>query len=582
MNRIILRTVVAICREYWLVVWVILTVGITQTFVGMYSLVFFQRLLDGLPSARQFADLLPALAGYVGLTALNHGLIYAEGYPTSILNTGAAQWVKLRALRKVSRIDFLAYEDVGTGNLVQTIENGAEAARNILTGFYLTVVRGVLPSVVISLLFIRSYDQTLFVVILGSYGVMAALAYRLMARLRHEVEAMLANRQDFSKFSVRAFMELVVFRINGRYRAEFERVRRISDEIVRARARVYLLQELFYTGFAFMVFVVEAGVVVEQVGKILAGASTVGTLVALVAFIRIVFGPITTFSMAYMGYKVDAVTYGRFQAFECLPDDAGLQRGPQGGRDVVVRQGTVELRDVSFTYQEHTVLSHLNLTVEGGKTTAFVGESGGGKSTLLRLILYLLKPQGGCVLVDGQDLAEANLESYYRGVAYIPQEPPVFDGTLRENLTFERPVDVARMAEVIRRVRLEELVRKLPKGLETLAGERGIKLSGGERQRLAFGRVLLQDPKIVILDEPTSALDSLTEQFVTQNLTEVLRGRTVIVVAHRLQTVRGADRIVVLADGAVVQEGRFEELVMGVGPFRSLWEQQMCAAPAGQ
>jgi ATP-binding cassette subfamily B protein len=224
-----------------------------------------------------------------------------------------------------------------------------------------------------------------------------------------------------------------------------------------------------------------------------------------------------------------------------------------------VREGTIELRDVSFTYQDHAVLSDFTLTVAGGQMTAFVGESGGGKSTLLRLILYLLKPQCGRVLVDGQDLAEANLESYYQEVAYIPQEPPVF---------------TAKLVEAIRLVKLDELVRKLPKGLDTLIGERGIKLSGGERQRLAFGRVLLQDPKIVILDEPTSALDSLTEHVITQNLMEVLRGKTVIVVAHRLQTVRGADRIIVLADGRVAQEGKFNELVTREGPFRALWEKQ--------
>ena len=569
MNRIIFKTILAICKDYWLVLTTILIVGISQSFVGMYSLVFFQRLLDGFPAAKQFADLLPLLVGYIGLTALNHGLIYLEGYPTSILHTGVVQWVKLKAMRKIACIDFLAYEDMGTGNLIQIIENGAEAARSILTGFYLKIAREVLPDI-ICLLLIRYYDQTLFTIILGGYGVLYVLSYYLMKFLRGEMEKMLSNKEDFSKFSVRAFMELVVFRINGRYKAEFERVRQISDEIVRSRAKVYLLQELFYTGFAFMVFVVEAGVVIQQVTKILAGASTVGTLVALVSFIRMVFGPITSFSMAYMGYKVDAVTFKRFHQFDTLPDDAGLGHG----RSIAVTQGAIELRDVSFSYQDRAVLNHFQLAIEGGKTTAFVGESGGGKSTLMRLILHLLKPQCGQVLVDGQNLADINLESYYREVAYIPQEPPVFDGTLQENLIFDRSIDPARLTEVIRLVKLDDLLHKLPNGLETLLGERGIKLSGGERQRLAFGRVLLQNPQIVILDEPTSSLDSLTEHFVTQNMMGMLKGKTVILVAHRLQTVKGADRIIVLEDGATLQQGCFDELMAIGGRFRELWEKQ--------
>jgi ATP-binding cassette subfamily B protein len=570
MNRIIFKTILAICKDYWLPLAAVLAVGISQTFVGMYSLVYFQRLLDGFPAARQLADLLPLLVGYIGLTALNHVLIYLEGYPTSILNAGAVQWVKLKAMRKIASIDFLAYENMGTGNLIQVIENGAEAARNILSGFYLNIVRGILPQLVISLLFIRYYDQSLFLLILGGYGVFYVLSYSLMKFLRGEMEKMLSNKEDFSKFSVRAFMELVIFRINGRYKAEFERVKQISDEIVRSRAKVYLLQELFYTGFAFMVFVIEAGVVTQQAIKILAGASTVGTLVALVSFIRMVFGPITSFSMAYMGYKLDVVTFKRFYQFDTLPDDPGLAQG----RGITVPVGQIELRDISFAYPEHAVLEHFQLAIEGGKMTAFVGESGGGKSTLMRLILYLLKPQAGQVFVDGQDLAGANLASYYREVAYIPQEPPVFDGTLQENLAFDRPADPARVAEVIRLVKLEELVHKMPAGLQTLIGERGIKLSGGERQRLAFGRVLLQNPKIIILDEPTSALDSLTEHLITQNMMGMLKGKTVIVVAHRLQTIKGADRIIVFEEGTAIQDGCFEELMAGGGRFRELWDKQ--------
>ena len=566
----------AIARRYRLAVAAFLLFGISQTFVGLYAMVLFQRLLDALPKARQFTDLTWALAGYLGLTAVNHILIYLEGIPRSILDHGPLYWVKLRALEKISHIDYLAYQDLGTGNLVQLIENGAEATRNIFTKFYLGIVREMLPQLVFSLIFIRFYDQSLFTIILVGYGVLYLIAHYLMMFWRKEVEKLLANQENFSKFSVRAFMELVVFRINGRFKAEYERVQGISDDIVRSRAKIYLLQELFYTGFAFLVFLIQAGVVIHQVQLILTGASSVGTLVALVTFITWVFGPISGFSMAYVSYKMEVVTFVRFQNFLSLPDDVGFSRKKR----VQVGAGCIALENVSFTYQgagqeeERLVLEQFSYTFAGGKTTALVGESGGGKSTLVRLVMLLLKPTSGKVLIDGQDLSEVLLDSFYETVAYIPQEPPVFDGTLRENLTFDRTPDRERLNEVIRQVGLEEWVRGLPAGLETLIGERGIKLSGGERQRLAFGRVLLQDPKIVILDEPTSALDSLTEDFVTHNLRTFLRGRTVIIVAHRLQTVTAADEIIVLEDGHILQQGRFEALVAAPGRFRELWEKQ--------
>ncbi len=559
-----------ICREYWLALIVFLIVGISQTFVGLYSIVFFQRLLDSITEARQFADLTNVLFWFIGLTAINHLLIYLEGYPGQILNNGAFMWMKLQAMQKIARINFLSYQDLGTGNLIQLIENGATATKNILNNFYLQIVRGIIPQLIITFAFIRFYDQSLFALILGLYGGLFVLSYYLMIFLRREMDRMLTSQEDFSKFSVRGFMELVVFRVNGQFKKEFKRVQQISDEIVRSRAKIYLVQELFFTGFAALVFILEVVVIIQQANKIIAGVSTVGTLVALTRFIQTVTSPISSFSVAYVNYKLDLTAFNRFTSFLSLPDDIGLNQG----RDFWIDEGVIEFRDVNFSFGDKSVFQGLSLTFAGGRTTALVGSSGSGKSTLVRLLLHLLKPNHGQVLVDGQDLSQVNLESFYREVAYIPQEPPIFDGTIRENLTFDARIEADRMKEVICQVDLDDFINSLPNGLETVVGERGLKLSGGERQRLAFGRILINDPKIVVLDEPTSALDSLTEHFVTQNMTTFLKGKTVVVIAHRLQTVKNADKIVVLENGEIIQEGYFDDLIAVAGKFRHLWEAQ--------
>lgn len=513
--------------------------------------------------------LVPLLVWYIGANLLNHVLIYLEGIPAAVLDRGIVQWVKLRALEKIARVDYLAYQDLGTGNLIQIIENGAEAVKKILTGFFIANIGG-LAQVVVGLYFINYYDRTLFFAILIGYGIFFLVSNTIMRYLRSALEKMLSNQEDFSKFAVRTFMELVVFRVNGRFKAEFQRLQGISDEIIRARAKVYLLQELSYTGFALLIFVVEAAVVIQQVTKIIAGTSTVGTLVALVSFIKIVFWPIIGFGQSWMGYKMDLVAFSRFDQFLSLPEDAGL--GLAG--KISISQGSIYFEHISFAYQEQEILSDFSLRIEGGTKTALVGASGSGKSTLVRLLLQLIKPQLGSVLVDNQNLSKVNLEDFYRWVAYVPQEPPIFDGTLLENLTFERKVSPDTLAGVLQKCGLDQLVARLPKGLATLVGERGIKLSGGERQRVAFGRVLLQSPQIVILDEPTSALDSLTEDFVVQNLMQALEGKTVIIVAHRLQTVKDADQIIVLDQGHVIQSGKFLELISVPGQFRQLWEKQ--------
>ena len=569
-NKVMFRTLIRICQRYWVALLAFLVGGISQTVIGLYAITLFQRLLDGVVGARQFSDVSGLFGWYVGLSIANHLLIYLEGYPRSVLYNGSYMWTKLQAMKKVSRIDYLAYQELGTGELVQVVENGAVATRSILNGFYLNILRDLIPQLVVSFAMIRYYDRTLFFIILGLYALLFLLSYRLMIALRQEREKLIASQESLSKFSVRGFMEMVVFRINGRFRREIERVQDISDSVVRSQTRIYGVQELFFTGFAVLVFLLQAGVVVQQGFKIVAGLSTVGTLVALVQFIGIVTGPISHFSVALVNYRLESVAFRRFARFLSLPEDAGLQRGSA----IHVAEGTIAFRDVFFLYGERVVLRDLTLTLAGGQITALVGSSGSGKSTLVRLLMHLLKPAQGKVLVDGQDLADVALGSFYKQVAYIPQEPPIFDGTIRENLCFDELVADDRIREIVRQVGLDGFVDLLPDGLDTLVGERGIKLSGGERQRLAFGRVLVQDPRIVIMDEPTASLDSVTERFVTDNMQTFFAGRTVIVIAHRLQTVRNASKIIVLEQGEIVEEGTFESLMARDGRFRLLWDEQ--------
>ncbi len=366
------RTLLNICREYRWALAFFLIAGISQTFVGLYAISYFQRLIDSLSGARQFSDVSEVLLWYVTLTLSNHAFIYLEGYPRSLLNNGAYQWAKLSAMKKVTRIDYLAYQNLGTGQLVQIIENGANATKSILNNFYLKLISGMLPTVLISFAFISYYDSTLLVIILAAYAVLFFASYYLMNYLRHAVDRMLTNQENFSKFSTRGFMELVVFRVNSRFQKEFERVRSLSDEYIHSRAKIYLVQELFFTGFAALVFVLEVIMIVQQTNRILTGVSTVGTLVALVAFIKTVCSPIAEFSYAYTAYKLDTVAFNHFGEFLSLPEDVGLDKIEH----IHLTQGHIELRNVFFSFQNKPVLSNLSLTLEGGKTTALVGTSG--------------------------------------------------------------------------------------------------------------------------------------------------------------------------------------------------------------
>lgn len=243
-----------------------------------------------------------------------------------------------------------------------------------------------------------------------------------------------------------------------------------------------------------------------------------------------------------------------------------------------VPRGEVEFRDVHFAYSSrgNTVLSDFNLKIAAGERIGIVGPSGGGKSTVLKLLVRLYDVQSGSILIDGQDIAKAPQSRLHEKIAYVPQDPILFHRSLMENIRYARPnasdTDVLRAAKL---AHCHEFISGFSDGYETLVGERGVKLSGGERQRVAIARAMLMDAPILILDEATSSLDSESERYIQDSLSSLVMGRTVIAVAHRLSTIRKMDRIIVVKDGRIVEEGSHDLLVeIENGLYQELWSLQ--------
>lgn len=258
------------------------------------------------------------------------------------------------------------------------------------------------------------------------------------------------------------------------------------------------------------------------------------------------------------------------------------------GAPFLLKQWTIELRDVSFSYQKkeewggntNCIFDNFSLTIPAQQKIAFVWPSGGGKTTLVKLIAGYLRPTLGKILVDGQDLTTVSLKSYYPHIWYLTQDSSVFDGTIRENLEYGIDEQSAMTVEakqsltsVIKLAQCER-VYDLPHGLDTEIGERGIRLSGGQRQRLAIAKLMLKNPSIIILDEPTSALDSENEEAVTESLNALFAWRTVIIIAHRLQTVKTADTIVLIDNGQIVEQWTHSSLMEQQGKYFKMVELQ--------
>lgn len=235
-------------------------------------------------------------------------------------------------------------------------------------------------------------------------------------------------------------------------------------------------------------------------------------------------------------------------------------------------EGTFEFNNVFFKYDnESRVLNGINLKINKGETIALVGESGSGKSTIVNLVTGFYKPTSGEILIDGKNIEQINLHSYRRFLSVVPQKTILFSGTVKENITYGNPrISKERLNEVIEAAQLSNVIEKLPKGLNTSVGEHGDKLSGGQKQRIAIARAIIRDPKVIVFDEATSALDSVSEAEIQKAIDHLTKNRTTFIVAHRLSTIRNADKIAVIREGRCVEFGTYEELMEKKGEFYNL------------
>lgn len=544
---------------------VYLGLGLTQTFLQSFHANYFQKVVDHFTEG----TLTPGTIAIYGSVMMALIIVsYLLNYPEHKLENGMRLGLKTAALQKVAVIDYLSYVRLGTGALIQRIENGASAGGNILFGFYLRLLCELLPAMLFSILFVFLISRTVTIAILLGYIAVFIITHLLLKVLYKVKERMLVSEEKLNHFLVRGFMEMVVFRVNRRFGHELKKVEEASGEIVSSKVRIKLIHEAFFTIFAVLIGFVKIGIVVYGwTAKTL----TIGQIVALIVLVDNAYYPIAIFNVIYVDYKLDKVAFARYTEFLEAQEDTRLVRGGV----ISELSGDISFVKTGFHYNGREIFKDFSLDIKQGKATAFVGESGSGKSTAVKLIAGLLHPHSGQIKAGGFDLGKINLNSYYAHIVYLPQEPPVFDGTLRENLVFDDLVEDASLIEAIEKVGLKDLYAKLEKGLDTQLGERGVSLSGGERQQLALARLWFTDAGIIILDEATSAIDNLTEEAVMKNVMALLAGRTVIAIAHRLDSIRSFDTIIVFQDGRIAEQGRFADLLDKRQAFYELYNRAM-------
>ena len=544
-------------------IWVLVYIGlgIFNAFIANYKADYFQKVIDGL------ADRTLAFAGvatYGFILLVNYCMNYLDNYPEKKLEHGIYLDFKLLSLRKISTIDYTEYQKIGTGKLVQRIENGSTAGRNVLFNFWLCLIRDLLPTIVFSVYFIWKIDKKVTYVLFVGYMLIFIITNILLMFLYKIKEKILNSEELLNHYLVRGFMEMLIFRMSKQFPNEIKKTNNAKESIVSAKVKMNMIHEAFFTIFALLVAMLDIGILFYAWKT---QNLTVGSVVALIALIENAYTPIAIFNVLYVQYKLDKASYKRFEEFLGLKDDDQLRNGNAINADV----GEIAIKNLSFQYGERKIIDDLSLSIKKGEKIAFVGESGSGKSTLIKILLGLLKYNQGKVRLGDMELSGICLNNLYDRVSYLSQDAPVFDGTIKENLVFEKKVSEEQMLGALSEVQLSHLVENLAEGLNTEIGEKGTCLSGGEKQRLALARLWFEDSELVILDEATSAMDNLTEENVMKSVMQKMKDKTVIAIAHRLNSIAGFDRIILFKEGRIVGQGTFEELLHTDSYFMDLY-----------
>lgn len=342
-------------------------------------------------------------------------------------------------------------------------------------------------------------------------------------------------------------------------------------EVARRKNRLSLFA--LNGGQAFIIAIAMTLMMVMAGSNVVAGTMTLGDFVLINAFMMQLFMPLNFLGFVYREMKSAMANVERM--FALLRQDPQVTDQAQA-LPLVIHEGTVEFCDVSFGYgPERPILDKVSFTVRPQQKVAVVGASGAGKSTLVKLLFRFYDPNGGKILIDGQDISAVTQDSLRKTIGVVPQDTVLFNASLYDNICYGR-IDASdsEIQDAIKLAHLEGFIKQLPEGTDTLVGERGLKLSGGEKQRVAIARTILKRPAILVFDEATSSLDSRSEQSILQAIREVSRGQTSLVIAHRLSTIVDADHILVMDQGRIVEQGHHDELLTKGGHYAQLWQIQ--------
>jgi len=556
-----------------------LAVLLLSKVIAVGTPILYKQAVDAL--APEGADAATVLGlGAVGLT-LAYGLARLMTVGFQQLRDVVFTKVGQRALRQLAletfthihRLSMRYHITRKTGGLSRIIERGVKGVDFLLRFLLFSMGPLVLELMMISAVLFFLFDVWYLAVVVLTIALYVWFTFKVTewrVKIRKEMND---QDTDANQKAIDSLLNFETVKYFGAERWEADRYDVAMANYENAAIRTNYSLAFLNFGQSFLITGGLVAVMVMAALGVQRGDLTVGDFVMVNAYMIQITMPLNFLGTVYREIRQALIDMG--DMFDLLEQPAEVQDKPNAAQ-LQVTGGRVVLQGVTFGYDAaRPILKGVSLEVEPGQTVAIVGSSGSGKSTIGRLLFRFYDVGGGALLIDGQDVRDITQESLHAQIGVVPQDTVLFNDTVHYNIAYGRPT--ASEEEIIaaaKAAKIHDFIVSLPDGYETTVGERGLKLSGGEKQRVGIARTLLKNPPILLLDEATSALDTETEMEIQAELKAMGKGRTVITIAHRLSTIADADRIVVLEDGVIVEEGRHDDLLAAAGRYASLWNRQ--------
>ena len=508
----------------------------------------------------------------VGATALRSAAVYGQNYLVAFLAQRLAYRLRNLLYDKLQRLSFAYHDRAQTGDLMSRAAADVEAVRHFFH-FGFPMVFSILLTGVGTTAALAWLDWRLAVLAVGGFAVILAVSVTMGRWLRPLQEIVQAHTARLSVAWQESLTGIRVVKAFGRERAQEESFLDSAGDLYRAHMRVTHAQALSLP-LLTLLLALGLGLTLYVGGReVILGRMSLGTLVAATSYLVQLGHPLRRLSwLAGMASRCQA---GGRRLFEVLDAVSEVRESPHA-RPLPQVRGALRFENVSFCYDRHLpVLHDISFSAEPGQTVALLGGTGSGKSTLAQLIPRFYDPTGGVVSLDGIDVRDLQLDALRRHISIVMQDTWLFSSTIRDNIAYGRPdIGLDAIVAAAKAAHAHDFIMTFPEGYDTWVGERGVTLSGGQRQRVAIARAFVRDPRLLILDDATSSVDVETEFLIQRALRGLMVGRTTVVIAHRLYTLRHADLILVLSGGRIVQRGTHDELLDEPGLYRTVYQQQ--------